>query len=91
MKQHLRVVHVHSYKPQAIWNQLFLALITALLVQEMNTSLPRKITPWQLLKLMEFISIYRGLPWKKRSFAYEEPPKGNQQERGRNQKSFGQA
>lgn len=60
MKQHLRVVHVHSYKPQAIWNQLFLALITALLVQEMNASLPRKITHWQLLKL---IRIYLYLPW----------------------------
>jgi len=60
IKQHLRTVHVHSYKPQAIWNQLFLVLITALLVQEMNASLSRNITPWQLLKLMR---VYLYLPW----------------------------
>ncbi|WP_410511015.1 transposase [Paenibacillus sp. BR2-3] len=29
MKQQLRTVKLHSYKPQAIWNQLFLILITA--------------------------------------------------------------
>lgn len=60
VKQHLRTVHVHSYKPQAIWNQLFLVLITALLVQEVNASVPRKITPWQLLKWMR---VYLYLPW----------------------------
>ncbi|WNS43685.1 IS4 family transposase [Paenibacillus sp. MMS20-IR301] len=60
MKQHLRAVHVHSYKPQAIWNQLFLVLITALLVQEANASFARKLTPWQLLKLMR---VYLYLPW----------------------------
>lgn len=60
IKQHLRTVHVHSYKPQAIWNQLFLVLITALLVQEVNASVARKMTPWQLLKLMR---VYLYLPW----------------------------
>ncbi|RUT40326.1 hypothetical protein EJP82_25230 [Paenibacillus anaericanus] len=30
IKQHLSTVHVHSYKPQAIWYQLFLVVITAL-------------------------------------------------------------
>lgn len=60
IKQHLQTVHVHSYKPQAIWNQLFLVLITALLVQEVKAMLPCKITPWRLLSLMR---IYLYLPW----------------------------
>lgn len=60
IKQHLQTVHVHSYKPQAIWNQLFLVLITALLVQEVKAMLPCKITPWHLLSLMR---IYLYLPW----------------------------
>ncbi|MNP11411.1 Transposase DDE domain protein [compost metagenome] len=60
IKQHLSTVHVHSYKPQAIWNQLFLALITALLVQEVKASLSTRQTPWQLLKLMR---VYLYLPW----------------------------
>nr|WP_246188057.1 transposase [Paenibacillus tengchongensis] len=60
VKQHLSTVHVHSYKPQAIWNQLFLVLITALLVQEVNASLACKTTPWQLLRLMR---VYLYLPW----------------------------
>ncbi|WP_060818746.1 IS4 family transposase [Paenibacillus riograndensis] len=60
IKQHLSTVHVHSYKPQAIWNQLFLVLITALLVQEVKASLSTRQTPWQLLKLMR---VYLYLPW----------------------------
>ncbi|WP_438495381.1 transposase [Paenibacillus sp. IHBB 3054] len=60
IKQHLSTVHVHSYKPQAIWNQLFLVLITALLVQEVKASFGTKHTPWQLLKVMR-VYLYR--PW----------------------------
>lgn len=60
IKQHLSTVHVHSYKPQAIWNQLFLVLITALLVQEVKDSLTTRHTPWQLLKLLR---VYLYLPW----------------------------
>ncbi|MHA6534804.1 IS4 family transposase [Paenibacillus sp. BAC0078] len=60
IKQHLSMVHVHSYKPQAIWNQLFLVLITALLVQEVKASFATRHTPWQLLKVMR---VYLYLPW----------------------------
>ncbi|WP_410515214.1 IS4 family transposase [Paenibacillus sp. BR2-3] len=60
IKQHLSTVHVHSYKPQAIWNQLFLVLITALLVQEVQASFATRHTPWQLLKVMR---VYLYLPW----------------------------
>lgn len=60
IKQHLSTVHVHSYKPQAIWNQLFLVLITALLVQEVKASFATRHKPWQLLKLMR---VYLYLPW----------------------------
>lgn len=60
IKQHLSTVHVHSYKPQAIWNQLFLVLITALLVQEVKASFATRHTPWQLLKVMR---VYLYLPW----------------------------
>lgn len=74
IKQHLSTVHVHSYKPQAIWNQLFLVLITALLVQEMKASLAPKHTPWQLLKLMR---VYLYLPWSSLEREVQRPRKAS--------------
>ena len=60
LKQHLRVVRVHSYKPQALWNQLFLALITALLVDQLKDTIQSRKTNWQLLKV---IRVYLYESW----------------------------
>lgn len=60
IKQHLTVVHMHSHAPQAIWNQLFLVLITALLMDEMKAVMPGKQTLWQCLQQ---VRVYLYLPW----------------------------
>lgn len=52
LKQHLRLTHVHSYKPQALWNQLFLVLITALLVDQVASSSHTVHTHWDILKML---------------------------------------
>jgi Transposase DDE domain. len=52
IKQHLRLVKVYSYKPQALWNQLFLGLLTSLLVLQIQLSTQTKRTPWQVLQLL---------------------------------------
>ncbi len=90
IKQHLSTVHVHSYKPQAIWNQLFLALITALLVQEVKASLSTRQTPWQLLKLMR---VYLYLPWSSLEQEVHRPrraSKGKPPGAGQNPRPYGQ-
>jgi hypothetical protein len=52
IKQHLRLVKLYSYKPQAIWNQIYLSLITSLLVKcvQMKTGTPE--SPWRVLQLI---------------------------------------
>jgi hypothetical protein len=52
LKQHLRLTNLHSYKPQAIWNQLFLALITALLVDQVRYKVQTAKTNWQVLEIL---------------------------------------
>ncbi|WP_274366326.1 IS4 family transposase [Paenibacillus thermotolerans] len=52
LKQHVRLVKLYSYKPQALWNQMFIALIVHALVQltKMSRNIPR--TNWQMLQLL---------------------------------------
>ena len=52
LKQHLRLKKLHSHKPQAIWNQLFLVLITALLVDQIRHQSPAAKTNWQMLQIL---------------------------------------
>ncbi|OXS52079.1 hypothetical protein B1A99_35025 [Cohnella sp. CIP 111063] len=52
LKQHLRLTKLHSYKPQAIWNQMLLALITALLVEEMKQKSQASCSTWRFLQLL---------------------------------------
>jgi Transposase DDE domain len=51
-KQHLRLVKVHSYKPQALWNQIFLALIAYQLVAIVQLTSQTKKTTWRVLELL---------------------------------------
>jgi hypothetical protein len=52
IKQHLRLVKVHSYKPQALWNQIFLALIAYQLVHIVQLTTQTKKTTWRVLELL---------------------------------------
>lgn len=52
IKQHLRLVKLYSYKPQAIWNQIFLSLITSLLVKSIQLLTKTTSTSWRVLQLI---------------------------------------
>lgn len=71
LKQHLCLKKLHSYKPQAIWNQLFLVLITALLVESVKRKLKTKRTTWQLLQA---IRVYMLKPFVDLLTELERPP-----------------
>ncbi|WP_342574451.1 IS4 family transposase [Paenibacillus sp. FSL M8-0142] len=60
IKQHLRLKKLHSYKPQAIWNQIYLALIAYVLAQYMQLRLETKKSVWRVLELFR-IHMYH--PW----------------------------
>ncbi|UMV50120.1 IS4 family transposase [Paenibacillus macerans] len=78
LKQHLRLKKLHSHKPQAIWNQLFLALITALLVEHIRHSTQTAKTNWQVLRILREY-LYRS--W--RSFRTELDRKPSRSSPGR--------
>jgi hypothetical protein len=42
MKQHLRLVKLFSYKPQAVWNQMFMVLIGYLLVLKLRKKIEKQ-------------------------------------------------
>jgi hypothetical protein len=50
IKQHLSVVHLYSTKPEAVWNQVFLALIAYGLVLLVRSEAKTTLTPWKFLK-----------------------------------------
>lgn len=52
IKQHLRLVNIWSTKPQGIWNQMFLALITYGLALIIKLVTRTTKTQWQLLRLI---------------------------------------
>lgn len=52
MKQHLRLVKLYSYKPQAIWNQIYLSLITSLLVKCIQMTTRTSRSPWRVFQLI---------------------------------------
>jgi hypothetical protein len=82
MKQHLRVVKLFSYKPQAVWNQLFMALIGHLLVLKLKEQIqhPKK-TAWDILMML---TNYWEKTWKVFLAAVERKPKRTS--RGRQKK-----
>lgn len=50
MKQHLKLVKLYNHKPQAVWNQVWLAMIAYGLVELVKIQTGTKQTLWQILK-----------------------------------------
>lgn len=50
MKQHLKLVKLYNHKPQAVWNQVWLAMIAYGLVELVKIQTGTKRTLWQILK-----------------------------------------
>jgi hypothetical protein len=84
MKQHLRLVKLFSYRPQAVWNQMFMALIGYLLVLKLQRSIdaPKK-TAWEILRTL---SAHLTKTWA--SFIAEVKRKPTRKSKGR-QRIFG--
>lgn len=61
IKQHLRLVKLYSVQPDAVWCQMYLALIAYCLVLLVKLETGAKQTPWQVLKLLR---IYSELTWQ---------------------------
>jgi hypothetical protein len=83
MKQHLRLVKLFSYRPQAVWNQLFMALIGYLLVLKLKKCMISEKTPWELLRI---VTVYLDRTWA--SFIAEVTRKPTKKSKGR-QRIFG--
>lgn len=60
MKQHMRLVHLYSYKPDAVWNQIYLAMIAHALLQLLHKEYATKQSLWSFLKLLR---AYGGAEW----------------------------
>lgn len=52
MKQHVSLVHLYSYKPEAVWNQIYLAMIAHALLQliHQESAPPQRL--WSFLKML---------------------------------------
>ncbi len=61
MKQHLRLVKLFSYKPQAVWNQMFMALIGYLLMLKLKRTSNISKSPWEILVI---VSAHLAMTWK---------------------------
>lgn len=71
VKQHIRLVKPHGYSVEAIWNQMYLALIAYALCLLVKLQLQCKQTVWQLLQL---IRIYADRSWNSfRAALYRKP------------------
>lgn len=61
LKQHLRLVKLHSAKEPAIWNQIYLALIAYSLVLLIKLEIESTRRTWEILLLLR---IYMDQPWE---------------------------
>lgn len=61
VKQHIRLVKPHGYSVEAIWNQMYIALIAYALCLLIKLQLQCKQSVWQLLQLM---CIYADRSWE---------------------------
>ncbi|MGG4398174.1 IS4 family transposase [Paenibacillus thiaminolyticus] len=61
VKQHIRLVKPHGYTAEAIWNQMYIALIAYALCLLIKLTLDCKKSTWDLLQL---IRIYAEKPWE---------------------------
>jgi hypothetical protein len=81
MKQHLRLVKLFSYKPQAVWNQMFMALIGYLLMLKLKRNGNFSKSPW---KILEALSAHLAKTWE--SFIAEVERKPTKKSKGRQRK-----
>jgi len=58
IKQHLKLVKLYSVQPDAVWTQMYLALIAYCLVLLLKLETGAKQTAWQVLKLLRIYSEY---------------------------------
>jgi len=72
VKQHIRLVKPHGYTVEAIWNQMYIALIAYSLCLLIRLRLQCKQTMWQLLRL---ICIHADHPWSSLMEALWRKPK----------------
>jgi IS4 transposase len=61
IKQHLKLVKLHSVEPDAVWSQMYLALIAYCLVLLIKLETGTNRTPWQVLKLLR---LYANDSWQ---------------------------
>lgn len=52
MKQHMSLVHLYSHKPDAVWNQIYLAMIAHALLQLLYKESATIQSLWSFLKLL---------------------------------------
>jgi len=81
MKQHLRLVKLFSYKPQAVWNQMFMALIGYLLMLKLKRTIQTLKSPWEILVI---VSAHLAMAWK--SFIAEVEREPTRKSKGRQRK-----
>jgi hypothetical protein len=86
MKQHLRFVKPCSYKPQGLWNQLFMALIGSLLMLKLKLMNNFTKTIWEILLTL---TTYLAMSWKK--FMAEMNRKPTKASKGRQKKPESQS
>ncbi|MDG0810165.1 IS4 family transposase [Cohnella rhizosphaerae] len=73
MKQHLKFAKLYSYKPQAVWNHILLAMIAYSLIFLLKMQTKANQTPWQLLRL---IRVYAFRSWRGFLEAASKVPRG---------------
>ncbi|CAH0122617.1 hypothetical protein PAE9249_05189 [Paenibacillus sp. CECT 9249] len=52
MKQHLRLTKLYSYKPEAVWNQIYLTLIAYALCELIRLTVKPEKSCWQILQAL---------------------------------------
>lgn len=62
VKQHLKLVKLFSYKPEAVWNQIWLAMIAYSLSEVIKIQTKADKTTWQVLQLLR---LYWFEPWER--------------------------
>lgn len=86
VKQHLNLIKLHSYTPDAVWNQLFLSLIAFAVSLLVKLRLQTKKSQWTVLKLLK---TYLYDQWERLIAALTRPPtktsRGRQKIAGRKQ------
>jgi hypothetical protein len=84
IKQHIRLVKPHGYSAEAIWNQMYIALIAYALCLLVKLTLNCRHSAWELLQL---IRIYAEKPWESMMSALNRKPtrtsKGRPKRNGR--------